>query len=245
MIHFRIKVMLDLDVTLICGHYDDLQYQMSMYPGLMTKGVALCFKSIRLSQERMDIDLRRLRCLLLLLKIKFRDRLIETEINSNEHMEDEEKVEIFEKMRKLVDMEEDGKGAEAIKGLVNQCHYFDVEAWFHSIITESSNPLPIVLVVGYLRALLNMVTTTRAKNTNGNYGFDCSSELESTYNYMTVYMSDLESTESLYKSKVEGNKSLQVKSFLFYTMAFDKIETLPEINGLFLEMKLLNLYKDL
>lgn len=246
MIHFRIKVMLDLAVTLICGHYEDLQYQMPMYPGLLTKGVALCFKSIRLSQERMDIDLRRLSCLLLLLlKIKFRDRLIEDEINSHEHMENEEKVEIFEKMKKLVDMEEDGNGAEAIKGLVNQCHYFDVEAWFHSIITESSNPLPTVLVVGYLRALLNLVTTTRAKNTNGNYGFDCSSELESTYNYMTVYMSDLESTESLYKSKVEGNTSLQVKSYLFYTMAFDKIETLPEINGLFLEMKLLNLYKDL
>lgn len=246
MIHFRIKVILDLAVTLLSGHYSDLEFQLPHYPGLLAKGINFCFKTIKLSQERMDIDLRRVSALLLLLlKIKFRDRLIEVDINAHEQVEDVEKIELFEKMKKLVDLEEEGKSQEAVQELIKQCHYFDVEEWFQSIITEASNPLPTVLVVGYLRALLNLVTTTRAKNTNGNFGFDCSSELESTYNYMTVYLSDLDSTEALYKSKVTGNKSLKVKSFLFNTMAFDKMESLPEINNSYLEMKLLNLYKDL
>lgn len=246
MIHFRIKILLDLVMSLICGHFGEMEYQLPNYPGLINNGIAFCFKCIKLSQERMDVDLRRISALLMLFfKLKFRERLVEAEINVLEVIEDEDKIELFNRMKKIVEMDENEGTSQAIVDLVKQCHFTDVEEWYISMITEPSNPLPTVLVVGYLRALLNLVTTCRAKNANANYGYDCTSELESTYNYMNVYKADLKNTSALYRNKVEGKKDLVVQNYLFYTLALDKIDTLPEINQSFLEMKLLEYYKEI
>lgn len=246
MIHFRIKTVADLCVCLLSAHFGDLQYQAPNYPGLIQKAISLCFRCIKLSQDRTDVDLRRISAILLLfLMIKFRERLAEADLTTFEHLEDEEKIETFERMKKLLEKEENGCTA-AVKELVKIGHFADIESWYTAMVIDPTNPLPTVLVVGYLRALLNLVTTARARSSNpSTAGFDCTSELESTYNYMSVYLSDIASAKDLYKTKVENKKKLAVTNFLFFSLALDKHETLPEISESFLELKILNAYKQI
>jgi len=240
MIHFRIKIVLDLVYCLFVGHFEDIKYQLPMYPGLMPALINMCLKAIKFSQDRPDIDLRRISALfLLLLKIKFRDRI--QEISTDDHfLTDAEKKVWFDKMKSLCETEVNQEGRK----LVTSAHCPLIEEWYQSLVVDPVSPLPTIIVVGYLRALLNMVTTTRPKQTNTT-GFDCTSELETNFNYMIIYLRDLSITAELYKSKVQGKKSLNIQKYIYYTLALDKFDSLPEVSSSFAELKIVDCYKEL
>ena len=237
-VQHRMKPVCDLMFSLICWHFDELKYQAHHYPLLFEIGLNFCFRAIRTSLEKQGVNMRRFSGLLFKLYQLFFRRVLEEE-DLEVVLSDIEKQEEFEWMKKLVEAEETGAELER---LVAASKHAEVEEYYGSMMADASNPLPTVLVVGYLRALLNLVTTFRAK---AGTGFDCTLELEATYVYMTVYMRDIQENIELYLGSLQAKTAVFPTSFMFSTLNLDKYNSIPELAHAFVEIKKLLKFKEL
>ena len=235
-VQHRMKAIADLIFCLVCFHFESLKFLLPNYPGLLDLALSTCFRAIKLSLEKPGINLKRVSALLLkFYQIKFREALEEEDLEAE--LSDAEKTDQLERMKNLVDSPE-----LSLDQLIRLSQHREIERYYGSVMGDPANPLPTVLVVGYLRALLNLVTTFRAKNSTG---FDCTSELEATYLFMVNFMRDLQDVNDVYKVKLQNKRQQFPQTFILHSMNLDKYETLPELSASFVELKNLTKFKEL
>ena len=245
-VHFRVRAVLDLVHTLLVGHYNYLQYALHNNVTLFDDLFSFCLKSIKLSQERPDVPLRRIAAVfLIMIRVKFRKRIADLEVDGEDWISaDQRKVELDKLVTLGTEAEEKPNldlKLSLIQILKNSRHE-ETEKWYTSLMTDPANPLPAVLVVGYLRALLNLANTARATNSTG---YDCTSELESNYNYCVNYLRDFKQTLSYFNQVIDKSKETGIKHFIFQSLQLETYDPTSEGQHEFFEVRAYEVYKSL
>lgn len=245
-VHFRVRAVLDLVHTLLVGYFGYLQYALHNNLPLFEELFGFCMKTIKLSQERPDVPLRRIAAIfLIVLRVKFRQRIADIEADQDDWIYADQRKKELDKLVALGAEAEEKPNLdlkETLQKVLKQSKHEDIEKWYASLMSDPANPLPAILVVGYLRALLNLGNTARASNSSG---YDCTSELESNFNYCVVYIRDFRQTLSHFNQVIDKSKETGVKQFIFKTLQLEEYETQTEGMHEFVEIRNYEVYKAL
>jgi hypothetical protein len=102
-----------------------------------------------------------------------------------------------------------GRGANDWKGIVNMSHHKEIEEYYQQLIVDPTQPVAQGrrrwVPPGTAQSCHHVRGLSLGANANC---FDCTSELETSFNFMIVYLRDIKTTAEMYKENVEGNRSL-------------------------------------
>lgn len=117
-----------------------------------------CLDIINLSMNESKINMKRVSKLLLtLLRLKFFGFE-----NHSLNLSEEERVEKLEKIRKILENEDDKNFIQIVK----LSRIRRAEEFYTNMLAKESNPLAKIVVVGLLRAMLKLATLNRGNSNN-------------------------------------------------------------------------------